>query len=109
MLTVRYPNGVSITYNTANFLRYTPSSWELYTRDPANGGTWVASLMPSANAIVEATPACKMENPVENLTGEAALREVSARIRSFRNGGGRHLAEMKRALADFNARHQQWK
>ena len=106
---VRYPNGVSITYNDATFLVYGVNAWKVYTADPERGGKWVASIMPSAGAMVEVSPPCKIENPAENLIGERALQEVAGRIRSFRDGYGVQLIKLKRALADFNMRTQRWR
>jgi hypothetical protein len=63
MMTVRYPSGLSITYNEANWLVYKTDSaaWELYTRNPKSGGFWVASIQNSAGALVEVRPACRVE------------------------------------------------
>ena len=109
MMTIRYPSGVSITYNNATFLKYATHAWDLYTADPDKGGKWVASIMPSAGAMVEVSPPYKIENPAENLTGERALQEVAGRIHSFGSGSGAQLAKLKRALADFNMRTRRWR
>lgn len=61
MITVRFPNGQAVTYNSAALLTYKPgSAWELTSK---NGG-WVASIQESAGVIVESEPPCKVENPI---------------------------------------------
>lgn len=110
MLTVRFPTGVSIRYNQAGFVRYTESAWELYTKDPAKGGTWVASISPHSGAIVEAVPACAVENPTANLTGEKALEYVVENITALDGYSNRRkLKKLKAELARFNAQTCQWK
>ena len=109
MMTVRFPSGVSIQYNTATHLAYKPGIWELYTEDPDKGGQWVASLQSTAGAVVEVLGACRIENPAAQLTGERALREVTDRIRTFGPGAGATLAQLKRALRAFDATRRAWK
>jgi len=53
MMRVRYPNGQMIQYNRANSLHYKSHAWDLYTADPDEGGSWIASIQTSAGVIVE--------------------------------------------------------
>lgn len=110
MLTVRFPTGVSIRYNEATFVQYTQAAWELYTKDPARGGRWVASVSPFAGGIIEAQPACAVENSTLGLTGEKALDYVVDNLRQFSSyPARRRLKALKAKLAGYNANRCEWK
>ena len=107
MLIVRYPSGLEITYNTANFLTYGKNAWNLYTKE---GGKWIVSISPQSGCVVEALQPCKIENPVENLTGEKALSFVVDNIHNFISWKSfEKLRELKRILSDFNSTKRPWK
>lgn len=111
MLTVRFPTGVSVRYNQATFIQYGPDIWHLYTKDPkAEGSRFVAAISPYSGAIVEALPACAVENPTAGLTGEKALDYVIDNIRQF-NGypDRRKLKRLKAKLGDYNATRGEWR
>lgn len=57
MLRVRFPNGMTVEYNSANHLEYGPISWHLYEKQ---SGRFVAAIQPSAGVIVESVPACNV-------------------------------------------------
>ena len=63
MFTVRFPNGQTVQYNTAGYLVHGDNGWHLYVR---KDGPWVASIQPSAGAIVECTPACRVYSGMES-------------------------------------------
>lgn len=110
MLTVRFPSGVSIRYNDANYTTRGDNFFQLYTKDPNQGGKWVATVSTQGGCVIEAIPACKVENPVNNLTGEAALKHVVNNIRDFDGySNGRMLQQLKAELVNFNAQMRQWK
>lgn len=83
MLRVRYPNGLTIQYNTANCLTPDVHGWNLYT---GKGGDWVASIQPSAGAIVEAVEACRVYQAADDPSGEKfdaaldAIEQIRAKI-----------------------------
>ena len=109
MFIVRFPSGVSITYNTAQFLRYRDDQrrWILYTSDPDKpGAEWVASIQPSSGAIVESIHACTVENPAANPTGNGAVGLLIENIRSVTSW---NLKRLKVVLRDFNMRTMSWK
>lgn len=105
MLTVRFPSGVSFTYNNANFVYRTDNGWQLYTTDPKNGGEWVASIQNSAGCTIEASKPCRIENPVAGLTQAAAADLVLENLREL---DWRRLKALKIALRDFNAKTCEW-
>ncbi len=76
MLTVRFPTGLWIQYNTATFVRYVAAGYELYTADPERGGRWVATVQSAAGVVVEAVPPCHVEHP-----RDAALGVIEQTIR----------------------------
>lgn len=86
MFTVRYPNGQAVQYNTAGFLKYNATVWEIYTKDPEKGGSWVASIQISAGAIVECVRACdvydaptrKAQDQIAQLTKE--VRSIKRKL-----------------------------
>jgi|SRR5581483_4278601 len=109
MMTVRFASGVAITYNEATwFRRNNDGSWALYTADPDKGGRWVASVQSAAGIVLEVQRAFRVENPVEELTGEHALKQVAERIREFSARAPRVAAQLKRDLRAFNAKTHRW-
>lgn len=110
MLTVRFPTGVSVRYNQASFISYNNAAWELYTKDPAQGGEFVAIISPQSGCIVESRPASAVENPVTGLTGDKALDYVVENIRQFNTFTNRRkLKQLKAELTDYNAVRREWK
>lgn len=87
MLTVRYPNGQAVQYNRAWFVKYHDYAWCIYDKSPDKGGSLQLVIQPSAGAIVEWVPPCRVYN---------ALSEQS--IQSFANMG-KELRSIKRKLA----------
>ena len=74
MLTVRYPNGMAVQYNSATFLEHSANVWHLYTRRPSEGGKWVASVQVSAGVIVESASPCAIYSKRRVITG---IEEIS--------------------------------
>ena len=103
MFIVRFPSGVSITYNSAGYLIYKQCCWELYTKKPGLGGTWVASIAPEGGGVVESDGymACKVENPAANPIGNGAVDLLIENIRSVTSW---KLKRLKVALRGFNMR-----
>jgi hypothetical protein len=107
MLTVRFPDGTSITYHEANRLVTSQDRWEIYT---AMGGKWIASIMPHAGCIVEATTSVKIENPVDQLTDDHALDYVVKHIEEYSDWRyNRRLRQLKAKLSRFDAKRGVWK
>ena len=76
MMTVRYPNGTAVQYNTAGSLYYKKWGWELYTESEESGGSWIASIQLSAGAIVEFSPACKVFNAADQKAFLGLMTEI---------------------------------
>jgi hypothetical protein len=57
MMTVRFPDGTSIQYNTANYCVYQANCFELST---AKGGTWIVSVPYASGGAIESVPACRI-------------------------------------------------
>lgn len=104
--TVRFATGVSVVYREASYMRHTSQTFELYTGNPEEGGRWVASIPVMTQCIIEARPASRVENTLEELTLRAAADQVVDNLREL---GYRHLKELKMALKDFDARSNNWK
>ena len=90
MFVVRYPDGTAVTYNTAGYLAYklANQAWELSTKDPDKGGKWIASIMLSSGATVEAVTACKVERPEGQVSLERLVTRVTKRLGEHRNHRG---------------------
>lgn len=105
MLTVRFATGISVTYNTARFLSRESECWKLYTADPNKGGAWIASIQPSAGAIVEAIDACKVEQAALSVAEAARLLSSTDELGRLDSSVVRRL---KAKLAGFNAKTLRW-
>lgn len=80
MFLVRYPTGLVVRYNDASYMRYLTGSWELYTKE---GGAWIASIMTSSGATVEAVPACSVGNSNHD-AADRRLRDVEFELRRLK-------------------------
>ncbi len=109
MFTVRYPSGVAVQYNTACYLLRGNDGWQLYTKNPTEGGTWVASIQLSAGAVVEAVGACRVGNDAGGRTDEEALRRVVAHLPRLAQAFPTVVRQLKRGLRGFDATRQEWK
>ena len=107
MITVRFPSGVAVQYNTASYVLRSSDAWHLYEQ---KDGKWVASIQMSAGVMIEAVPACAVTAP-----GAASLHAGLDMLLSLLQAGqggqvpSYKLKDLKRALARFNARSGYWK
>lgn len=108
MLTIRYPNGQSLTYNKATFLSYTTITWELYTEE---NGKWIASIQPSAGIIIETQRPDKIDNPIKNITNIDSLQRVLrlCEIKDMTIDEKDILNDIKKELKKFDGRIKEWK
>ncbi len=104
MLTVRFPNGQAIQYNTATYVTYTDTQARLWTR---KDGEWVATVFISSGAVIESQKACRVYNPITQTGDMIGWLMDNMRRLSWSELG--KLAELKVALKDFNAQHRRWK
>jgi hypothetical protein len=103
MMTVRFPTGVAVVYNDANYLIYKDKVMELYTK---KDGHWVCSIPNAASCVVESMPACRVENAA--LTLKKAAHTLATSIQSLRECECSDLAKLKKLLRQFNARRWRW-
>lgn len=104
-MTIRYPNGQSITYNNACFLSYKNNgAWELY--EDKDEKRWVASIQATAGVILEVKTPCKIENPIVDLTLRKAVEMVIEHIKCLSKYD---VAKLKRKVKDFSTRTYEWK
>lgn len=90
MMTVRFPSGFSIQYNTANYVsRNALGFTDLYTR---KDGNWIAQV-PTAGAMVAVVPACR----TYSASGPSA--DVAAELRELR----KQVEGLKRKLRKIGA------
>lgn len=105
MFTIRFPSGVSVIYNDAFYMKKTTQAFELYTRDPDEGGRWIASIPVSTDCIIEARPVCRVENSATAPTLYAAADRVLENLHELNY---HRLKVLKSALKSFNARAGNW-
>jgi len=70
MMTVRFPNGQAVQYNSAGFVDRSTNYSDLYTKDPKTGGKWLAQI--PHTCLIENVPACRVYQGIEE--NETALR-----------------------------------
>ena len=109
MITVRFPTGMSITYNCGWYIQHPADRWAIYDKDPAKGGLLIAMIQASAGALVEWTAPCRIENPAAGQTDEKLIEGLAEYPERLRQGRTIHLAALKRELQDFDARTGCWK
>lgn len=84
MLTVRFPNGMAVQYNGANFVNSDdPHGSRIYTK---RDGGLVARVQHSAGAIIEFVPACHVYQALNDPSGDridSILRDVQAMNRKL--------------------------
>lgn len=109
MLTVRFPSGVAIVYNSASHVRYRENGdFEIYTRSPEKGGFWAATIQASAGAVVEVMAACSVSNPLQLPELELMVNAIIQR-RNPTYSEIRQLARLKRELRRFDVNLRRWK
>jgi len=100
MITVRFPTGFSVQYNTATKIQYDENRAKLL--DSKDG--WVASIMLSSGAIIELTSPCRTYDAKSMDAGDLA-KQV---LQSLRVMSPYDVARIKTELGKFNARSKTW-
>jgi hypothetical protein len=72
MMTVRFPNGLAIQYNSATFASRGSVYTDIYTRE---GGAWVAQV-PTAGCLIEVVSPCRIYNSSTSETESKIFREL---------------------------------
>ena len=116
MLTVRYPDGVVVTYNNANELSYSEGVWILFknygvkNKDGEEKKDWVASIQVSAGVIVECQPGLKYFSKNYLPYRENALRFVVEHLTEFDGSSQEELLkQLKSKLTKYNSQTGLWK
>lgn len=106
-MTVRYPTGLAVTYNDANFLTHGNNQWILSTADPDKGGRKLAFIQQTAGVVVEFVPACRAE--FTTLTVFKAAQLLADKPEELRRLQFSTLRDLKRALTGFNSKTGEWR
>jgi hypothetical protein len=104
MITVRYPTGFSVQYNSGDWVHWMDGLARISTASPEKGGLWIADVQASAGAIIEVRGPCRTYNA--NLIDAAQVGEIA--LEKIRSVDGATLRKMKDALRNFDARRGTW-
>lgn len=78
MMTVRFPDGTSVQYNTARYVEYNYHYHTLREGPPTDGRPAQLVAVVPATAIVELVPACRTYNMVRQSELEGLQKELRA-------------------------------
>ena len=110
MITVRFPTGVSITYNEAKWYQIQNEGICLFTANPEKGGVSVAYIQKSAGAVLEFVKACSIRNSVNGKTNGELVNHLRENLRSINDWCGLNaLKELKKDLAKLDSRTSSWR
>ena len=87
MMTVRFPNGQAVQYNTATYVLRKDGFSDLYTK---KDGTWIAQV--PNTCIIESVSACRVYDGLHSNTPQQ-LDRIEKELRSVK----RQLAKMVKA------------
>ena len=83
MITVRFDTGFAVQYNSAAYVTRHQNFSDLYTKDPKEGGSWVAQV--PLGALIEVQPPCRLYVTVGNPDDLKAHIELLAKeVRSIK-------------------------
>jgi hypothetical protein len=77
MLTVRFPNGQAVQYNTARFASRQQNLTDIYDKE---GGTWIAQI--PNDCIIEAIGACRVYDAVKKVE-DYQVTQITKELRSL--------------------------
>lgn len=75
MMTVRFPNGLSVQYNDANFALRHAEYTDLHTKE---NGAWIAQV--PNDCLIEVRPACRVYDALQ----QQSLEQLTKEIRSLK-------------------------
>lgn len=78
MMTVRFPNGQAIQYNTAGFVLRNTSYTDIYVKE---GGQWIAQV--PNTCVIESVRACKVYNGLQNAESQKFIG-IEKELRSLK-------------------------
>ena len=79
MMTVRFPNGQAVHYNTATYATRRSEFTDLYTEE---GGDWVAQVPNSC--IIEMVPACCVYNALDESRMASDLLQMASDLMALK-------------------------
>lgn len=87
MITVRFPNGQAVQYNTATCITRENGEWKLYTTAPDKGGALVAMIQASAGVLCEWVYPCRVYDAPQREPQAEIKNELRAIRRKIKKGG----------------------
>jgi hypothetical protein len=105
MMTVRFPGGLSVTYDRAFFASRAAGYTDLYTMKDEAKREWIAQV--PNTALIEREPASRVSiasNPLDQI-----LHSLETRTIGNDWAAAQRLKRIKLALVDFDARRGCWK
>lgn len=104
MITVRFPSGFSVQYNSATYLHYLGTGADQIGRLSARkDGPWIADVPISSGAIIEVTEPCRTYNANRP---EITAKDIKERLHGL---SVYDVAEIKAELGKFDAKRKAWK
>lgn len=108
MITVRFPNGVTLTYTHANNVQINETYFRLLASPNALNA--IAIIPMASGAVIELQSPSRIENPVADMTIGRALEMVVEHLHDYRDYQDvKRLKELKAGLSLFDARALVWK
>jgi len=107
MMTIRFQNGFSVTYNDAQYAHRGANYTDLYTDSNERTRKWIAQV--PNTALIEVRPACKTfqagaGDPLDQVLHDLENHTIGSDWRAAQK-----LKRIKLALLDFDARRGCWK
>jgi len=109
MITVRFPNGQTVTYNDATCVKWFDKECALYrTREARDAGNWIVWIPSTAGAVIEFVNPCIVRIP-NTLSPDEAMNLILREGRNFTYLQKRKLADVKKMLEGLNRQTLRWK
>jgi hypothetical protein len=108
VITVRFPTGTTVVYNSAVEIERLNSGRTQLLKKDSNGSRWIVAEVP-ADCIVEFVNPCRFENPLHGQTSEVAARLLTQSPEALRSAPPYLLGKLKEMLSPFDRRNHQWR
>ena len=103
MVTVRFPTGFSVQYNTATYVNYLDGG-TIRLRS-GKDGPWIADIYTASGAIIEVSSPCRTYDAKTVDAGDLA-KQV---LQSLRVMNPYDVTRIKTELAKFNSHTKEWR
>jgi hypothetical protein len=106
MITVRFPSGQAVTYNSGTKV----DRWFVGTNIRDSSDHLLAWVSDSSGAVIEWASPCKVENPFTELTMKTALQYVNTFAESYDHTWETKgmLVSLKKLLRKFHQQRRCW-